>query len=652
MNRPFIFLLFFFSSAGGLYAQIADRAFVNGKIYTADDDQPYAEALAISGELIVYVGSDAGVQAHIGTATVVEDLEGRLILPGLHDVHMHPLEAGTPAWGDCLLDPYEWFTDDLVDALVDCNPQPNSNGWILAYGHSIFTLLEDGTVPRFALDAAFPDVPVAVGEETSHSLWVNSKALEVAGIDATTPDPEGGHIIRHPGNGQPIGILLDNAGDLVLHQALASTPEIDAQNLYGLLNYSLPLMAENGITSACEARTYLLRNYVDTWQTVRDSGLLTCRMILQPWIHPELDDPGQIATLVDLYADDDPMLRINQVKVYADGITINATAALHEPYDYYWGLPFDTGLNYIEVNRLSNLIATLEPLGYDFHIHAIGDRGATEGLDAVAFARTQNGDLGARHRITHLEIVDEADYPRFADLNVTADLQVSGWWTEPQHWDENIDFVGPDRSDAIIPLKDLENAGARITLSSDWDVSTLNPFRGIQNALSRAPQQISSREAAVKAYTINGAYVMRQEASTGSLEVGKWADFICVDQDIFTVPVNQIALTKVLSTWVGGVEVWRSDELPVISRLEEALVAEDQLRLFPNPASDFLTVECPGQQIRRIDLFASNGEWVWSVNGGNSAQVTFTSERLPSGSYFLRARLADGRARVRPFVRP
>ncbi|MCB0626009.1 MAG: hypothetical protein KDC43_19355, partial [Saprospiraceae bacterium] len=156
MNRPFIFLLFFFSSAGGLYAQIADRAFVNGKIYTADDDQPYAEALAISGELIVYVGSDAGVQAHIGTATVVEDLEGRLILPGLHDVHMHPLEAGTPAWGDCLLDPYEWFTDDLVDALVDCNPQPNSNGWILAYGHSIFTLLEDGTVPRFALDAAFP----------------------------------------------------------------------------------------------------------------------------------------------------------------------------------------------------------------------------------------------------------------------------------------------------------------------------------------------------------------------------------------------------------------------------------------------------------------------------------------------------------------
>ncbi|MCB0680746.1 MAG: amidohydrolase family protein, partial [Saprospiraceae bacterium] len=157
---------------------------------------------------------------------------------------------------------------------------------------------------------------------------------------------------------------------------------------------------------------------------------------------------------------------------------------------------------------------------------------------------------------------------------------------------------------------------------------------------------------AVKAYTINGAYVMRQEASTGSLEVGKWADFICVDQDIFTVPVNQIALTKVLSTWVGGVEVWRSDELPVISRLEEALVAEDQLRLFPNPASDFLTVECPGQQIRRIDLFASNGEWVWSVNGGNSAQVTFTPERLPSGSYFLRARLADGRARVRPFVRP
>ncbi|MCB0704356.1 MAG: amidohydrolase family protein [Saprospiraceae bacterium] len=647
-SRIFFFLFLFFSHL--LSAQQADRVFINGKIYTANDAQPFAEALAIKDNLILFVGSNTDINQHIGSSTVVEDLDGRLILPGIHDVHMHPLEAGSLVYGDCLLDPYEWYTQDLVTTLANCNLEPNENGWILAYGHSIFTLLEGGVIPRFALDQAFPDVPVAVLEETSHSVWVNSKGLEMAGIDANTPDPVGGHIMKL-GNGTIIGVLLDNAGDLVLHQALASNPVIDALNYNGLIEYSLPLMARNGITSACEARTYWKRNYLQIWQDVQDNGLLTCRMVLTPWVYPEDEDAEMVPILQSMYQADDNFLRINQLKVYSDGISINATAALLEPYDFNWGLPFDTGLNYIEVNRLSTLISTLETTGYDFHIHAIGDRGVTEGLNAIEFARNQNGDIGARHRITHLEFVDPADFPRFEELNVTADMQVAGYWTEPQYWGLNEDFVGAERSENFIPLKFIYDNNARVTLSSDWDVSTLNPFHGMQNALTRAPQEMPSVEAVVKAYTIHGAYLMRQDQFTGSLEVGKWADFICVNQDIFTIPQNQIALTKVLCTWVDGTEVYRSDELPVISNLTQVDETDKLISLSPNPGSNYVLVKSQNGNMTAFEVYTSAGELIWTENAGKRDSFTANLSGIPPGTYFISIQLENGSRVIKKFVR-
>ena len=205
----------------------------------------------------------------------------------------------------------------------------------------------------------------------------------------------------------------------------------------------------------------------------------------------------------------------------------------------------------------------MEQIGYDFHIHALGDRGVTESIDAIEAARNTNGEIGTRHRITHLEIVRSSDIPRFKELNITADMQVAGAFTQPELWDDNNFLLGQERTDSIIPLKALEEAGARITLSSDWDVSSLNPFVGMQNALTRSPQQISSIGKAIDAYTLNAAYVMRQETKTGSLEVGKWADFIVVDRDVFTVPINEVGGTKTLLTYVDGKEVYRSSNLPV-----------------------------------------------------------------------------------------
>jgi predicted amidohydrolase YtcJ len=389
---------------------------------------------------------------------------------------------------------------------------------------------------------------VAILEETSHSVWVNSKALEVAEIDDYTEDPPGSNIYKNPTTGEVDGILMDNAGDVILQMALAANNAIDNLHYDGLIEFGLPELAKNGITSICEAQTYWKRGYQDIWQELHDNNELTCRVVLNPWIYTDEDDATQIPILQSLYNTGDNMLKATQVKCYSDGIILNATAALHEPYIDNNGLPFNQGLNYIDGDRLANLMTILEQTGYDFHIHAIGDRGITESLDAVEAARNANGDIGARHRITHVEIVKESDYPRFAQLNVTADMQVASDFTNPENWEENLPFLGADRIDNIIPLKSIFETGARVTLSSDWDVSSLNPFIGMQNALTRAPQNLPTIEDAVKAYTINGAYVLRQETNTESLEVGKWADFICVNQDIFTVPTNQIAQTIVLST--------------------------------------------------------------------------------------------------------
>ncbi len=631
----------------------ADLVLRDGAIYTVNEAQPWVEAVAVLDGMIIFAGSNQDVAAFIDNQTTIIELDRKMVLPGLHDVHMHPLEAGSPAGSGCLLSNSETDPENFMIALQSCNLTPNSNGWIVAGGHSIFTLYDAVRPPREILDDVFPDDPVAILEATSHSLWVNSLALEIAGIDATTTDPIGGHIIKWD-DGEPSGILLDNAGDLVLQMALASTPEIDDQNYEGLVSFSLPLLARMGITSICEGRTYWKRNYHRIWQDIKNDGLLSARVVLAPWIYPEDMDADLIASLQNLYIEDDDLLRINQVKCYSDGITINATAALHEPYNNNLGFPFDTGLNYIETNRLANLVAVLEQTGYDFFIHTIGDRGITEALDAIEFARNTNGDVGARHRLTHLEIVDSTDFSRFAQLNVSADVQVAGDFTNPENWEENELFLGEERSDNLFPLKSLHNAGARITLSSDWDVSTANPFAGMQHALTRSPQELPSLKEVIKAYTINAAYVMRQEDKVGSIEVDKYADLIIIDQNLFEIPVDQIAQTKVLLTLLAGKVVYRDS---IITDIKTETSAPKNFILeqnFPNPFNAAtqirFTLESTGHVF--LNIYNNAGALVRQLLDDRKSPGTYTlnwdgadssGQMLSSGIYYYLLKTENAR---------
>lgn len=531
-------------------AQSTEQLYVNGRMYTVNPDQPWAEAMLVREGVIMAIGSRTDVENQASVTADVVDLENQFVMPGIHDVHVHPLEAASDNF-TFTLDTEETNPENYANSIREALDQSNRE-WLLGWGFDLYTVLDAQREPIEILDDISTSRAIVVMEQTSHSIWVNSKALEMAGIDQNTSDPVGGVIMKDE-RGDPNGLLIDNVGNLVIDQVIASIADNEENDYFGLIEFALPELARNGITSVCDARTYWKRNHHLTWKRVANEGRLTARVNLGLWLYPD-DDDQQISTIRDLYEfDENSLLKINQIKVYSDGIVINTTSAMEEEFRInLFGFPVNRGLNYFSEERLTQYIGALEPLGFDFHIHTIGNRGVREALNAIEQAGTSSG----RHRLTHVEYVNESDYSRFTQLNVTADAQVAGDFAQPDNWGENDELVSPALNESIIPIKSLSEAQARLTLSSDWDVSTLNPFVGMQNAITRSPQEISL-EAAIEAYTINGAYVMRQEQLVGSLEVGKEADFVVLNQNLFDVNENQIANTQVIQTYLRGQLVYR-----------------------------------------------------------------------------------------------
>ncbi|MEP1779433.1 amidohydrolase [Reichenbachiella sp.] len=525
-----------------------EEAYVNGKIYTVNDNQLWAEAMLVKKGVIVAIGTNEEIQQEATSSATTIDLENRMVMPGIHDVHTHPLEAGTRNV-HFTLEAVETNPENYASEIRNAVRQNSNSEWVVGAGFETYIFYsEDVRSPLAILNDISTTKAIAILALSGHTVWANSKALALAGIDADSPDPAGGVIMKDE-NGQPNGLLMDNAGDLLLELAFATFENREDNDYFGLLEYGLPELASNGITSTCDARTFWKRNQHLTWKRVEENNQLTARVNLGLWVYPEEEDASQISTLQSLFSNDpNSLLKINQIKLYSDGITTNTTAAMHDNYlvDIF-NHPTNNGLNYISQDRIAQYISALEPIGFDFHMHTIGDRGVTEALNAIEQVGTGSG----RHRLTHVEYVSPTDYDRFSQLNVTADAQVAGDYTNPDSWHASDALVNPSLNDNFIPIKSIKNAKARITLSSDWDVSTLNPFVGMQNAVTRAPQELALSDA-IKAYTINGAYVMRQEDQVGSLEVGKEADFIVLDQNIIDIQPNRISKTRVLETYLRG----------------------------------------------------------------------------------------------------
>jgi predicted amidohydrolase YtcJ len=553
-------LLAWVSSAGAQAEEQAkaDVVLRNGKIYTADKERSIKQALALKGNTIVVVGSDADVSPLIGSRTKVIDLGGKLVLPGLIDTHIHPI-IGALNGAKCSLAGVKATIDTLKPVIRDClaKDQGSADEWF-----------EAAQLDNYGFSATAKDVdtieasrPVALWGNDGHTVWVNSRGLALLGVTAETPDIPGGKIARDA-KGVPTGYFADRAS-IFVDEKIPSPP---LEEKAALTAAELKRMSAYGITSLMDA--FVTPAEAAVWRKLYDTGRLPMRVRTAIYVADPSDDSDEaVARLVAASKDGDvdpDFLHSGAVKVFADGVMEYPaqTAAMLSPYLDENGKPTKhAGELYFDPERFARLVTKLDAAGLAVHIHAIGDRAVRASLDAFAAARAANGDRDNRHQIAHLQLVDSADFPRFKELSVMADLQLEWAKREPATEGPLEPYLGPERYRYVYPAGSLHRAGATIIGGSDWDVSSYNPFRAFQTGVTRSggkgqkPLNIDEKiplETAIDAYTINAAFAMKQDKTTGSLEAGKRADLVVLDRDIFTIDPETINQTKVLATYLDG----------------------------------------------------------------------------------------------------
>lgn len=535
----------------------ADLVFRGGAVYTVDAARSWASAVAIRDTTIVFVGDDDGVEPFIGPRTEVVELDGRMVLPGFHDSHVHPVTGGIEL-GQCDLNGLA-NEREILEAIAACAEATSDDSWIVGGGWDL-TAFAGGNPHRDLLDQLVPGRPVYLSAADGHSSWVSSRALELAGIDASTPNPPpDGRIERDPDTGEATGTLRESAMALV-ERVL---PPLAYEEYVLGLERSLEMANRFGITSMIEANASgdeTLRAY----RELSRSGRLTARMRVSL-----ASDPGRDASQVDdlvakSRAFSGPRLRVDAVKIFADGVIEANTAAVLEPY---LGVDHNGVLNF-EVDALNALVARIDREGLQVHIHAIGDRAIRASLDALEFALRRNGRRDSRHHIAHLELFDPDDIPRFRQLGVVANFQPL--WAYADSYITNLTepVLGPERSRWLYPIRSLVASGATVVGGSDWSVSSMNPLDAIQVGITRKgtsapdsepwiPQERVDLPTMLVLYTINGAYVQHQENRTGSIERGKAADLIVLERNLFEIAPDAIHEVNVLLTLLDGREVFR-----------------------------------------------------------------------------------------------
>jgi predicted amidohydrolase YtcJ len=532
----------------------ADLVLMGGSVFTADAALSVAEALAVRGVRIVWAGPAAEAAEHVGPATRVLELKGRTVLPGFQDAHCHPAEGGV---------------ESLRCTLNDCNSREacleeiaryaaaNTDlEWVEGSGWSIDSF-ERGTPSRHDLDAILPDRPAFFVNRDGHGGWVNSRALERAGVTRETPDPSGGRIERDA-DGEPQGTLHEEAMDLVWDLVPPTTPD---EWKTGILRAQAAFHAL-GITAWQDARIdgpEMLAAY----RAVAERGELTIRAegnLL--WDRARGEE--QVEDLVEMRADGSlGRLRIRGAKIFADGVLENFTGALLEPYvgtDNY-------GISMLEREELERAVVVLDAHGFQVHLHTIGDRAVRDALDAIEAAERANGRRDARHHLAHLQLVHPDDLHRFAELGVAGN--VSPYWAcRSGYVDELTEpFIGPERSARMYPFGSLLRAGARLAFGSDWTVSTADPLAQVEVAVTRIspetrgvepllPEEAIDLPTALATFTAGSAYVNFLEAETGTIEPSKLADLVVLDRDILDPGSGPIGDARVLLTLVEGEAVY------------------------------------------------------------------------------------------------
>jgi len=566
-------------------APAADTVLTGGQIHLLDAGDQVVPALAIRDGVVVYAGGDAGAKAMVGPQTKVVDLAGGVVMPGLIDGHMHPLDGGLGLLS-CSLD-YRRLTipeiQDIVRACLAKDPGAGDDKWLM-----VINWFQQETQPlgvvttRALLDALPTKRPIFLSSSFGHSTLANSRALALAGITATTPDPVGGQI-HHDANGAPTGLLEDAAQGLVTGKV---PPPSEAENR-AAARAALAAMARQGVTGFLDAMA--TPEAIAAFFAVAAEGGLTARAHFAPLIEPK-DGPAPDAVIAQIVAlrqkydqgalRPQPSITVRTIKLFMDGvITAPAqTGVMLAPYltnhgtaDHPdWRPGTSTGpVPYFPPAVLTPLIQKIAALGFDPHMHADGDGAVRIALDAVAALRAAHPEYDTRPAIAHDEIVDPADYPRYKALNV---VPVLSFQWEKQAADTvpgARDQMGPDRYARLEPAGVLASAKAPIAYGSDWPVDPLDEWFALKVGVTRRNDPSAGPEyaaplpgpgltltQAVHAITTGAAYELREEAVAGSLEPGKFADLILIDRDIFHNDPATIAQTKVKFTMVGGKVVY------------------------------------------------------------------------------------------------
>lgn len=554
----FTFILSTFPASSAAANDIADSAYINGNIYTMEEDQPTAAAIAVKGQKLIFVGSNADVKDYIGSNTKVTDLKGKTVIPGLMEGHMH-----LPMLGENLMkvDAF-WKPKAEILAAVKAEAAKVKPGeWITGFGWNN-TIWEDKAYPtKEDLDAVAPNNPVVLERTDGHMIWVNSKALELAAITKDSKNPQGGEILRDA-SGNPTGCLTDTAGEPVqkIIPALSADREKEA------IQKAQDQLLSYGFTSIMDAGSNM--NMINLYHDLYKEGKMKIRLysliggdwggtIGQAEKDYILKNPPQ----KELY---DYRLSINAVKFFADGSLGSRSAALLMDYSDRAG---HKGNYKFEDQQIYDEMKDAYNKGYQIATHAIGDGAINQVINTYEKLQKANPRADARLRIEHFQIAQVSDIKRIADLKILPAMQPTHATSDKTMAE---DRIGAERMKGAYAWRKVIDSGNIIIGGSDAPVELVNPYHGLYAAVTRQDRsgqpeggwyfgEAMSREEALKAFTIWTAYGQFEEDIKGSLKAGKLADFVVIDRDYMKCPANEIKDIQVLTTVLGGEVIYQKD---------------------------------------------------------------------------------------------
>lgn len=550
------------------WASSADVILLGGHIYRADAQSPDAEAVVIEGDTIVYVGSRQGAERYRTPATRVINTEGKMVLPGFHDAHLHTFMGGRSLVG---CDVANAPDIESTEAILKSCLASSSSSWLVAEGLNLAFFGESGPLLDW-LNAIAGDRPMLLRASDGHSVAVNTVALKMANITAATSAPPSG-VIERDEYGEPSGTFRESAMALV-EQVV---PQLTEQERLNVMRTAIDAINKAGITSVFDA--WVGAPDIVAYRTLEAQNELSIRVraalaygygdlfaVDTPFVYEQ--------QLKDREALSGDRFTLAAVKLFIDGVLEGETAALVSPYLHKSG--YRGELTYPQA-ELNNIVANLANNDLQVYTHAVGDGGVRVILNAFEFAEQAHGRKDLRHHISHLQLIHPDDHGRFAELNVVANFQAL--WAVPDDWviQLNLPVVGLDRVHRMYPIASIAESGAMLVGGSDWNVSSLNPLDAIEVAVLRHDWQANDAltndelsqldvlnrservdlDTMLKAYTINAAWSMHQEVLTGSLTPGKRADIVVLSEDLFAIPPQLISTVKVEKTFIDGQLVYQ-----------------------------------------------------------------------------------------------